>query len=98
MITDEQISIACSAYNSSDAAHSQLAAMRKALEAYEQSKWISVEDRLPCLPSEAVVSVEYIVYDNLNNQVSHDYFTSHGEWNHYQQHVTHWQPLPEFKE
>lgn len=38
MITDEQISIACAAYDSSDVAHSQIAAMRKALEAYEQSK------------------------------------------------------------
>lgn len=95
MITDEQVRAAVSTYHDAYHHHPQIMAdMRKALEAYEQSKWISVEDRLPCLPSEAVVSVEYIVYDNLNNQVSHDYFTSHGEWNHYQQHVTHWQPLP----
>lgn len=38
MITDEQVCIACAAYDSIDVAHSQLTAMRKALEAYEQSK------------------------------------------------------------
>ena len=38
MITDKQVCIACAAYDSIDVAHSQLAAMRKALEAYEQSK------------------------------------------------------------
>lgn len=46
MITDEQICVACAAYDSSDVAHSQLAAMRKALEAYEQSKWVKFD--IPC--------------------------------------------------
>ena len=44
MITDKQVKIACAAYNSTDVAHSQLAAMRKALEEYETSKWIKFDE------------------------------------------------------
>ncbi len=58
--------------------------------------WISVDDRLP---ETDILFKEFLVYDNLNNKVSHDYWNNEQrEWNHYQNHVTHWMPLPEFSE
>lgn len=58
--------------------------------------WISVDDRLP---ETDVLFKEFLVYDNLNNKVSHDYWNNEQrEWNHYQNHVTHWMLLPEFSE
>ena len=43
MITDEQVKIAECAYNHRSVAHSFSAAMRKALEAYEASKWVKFD-------------------------------------------------------
>ncbi len=58
--------------------------------------WISVDDRLP---ETDILFKEFLVYDNLNNKVSHDYWNNEQrEWNHYQNHVTHWMPLPDFSE
>ena len=64
----------------------------EAARALLDSRWISVEDRLP---ETDVLFNEYLVYDTLNNHVNHDYWNNeHREWNYYQGHVTHWQPLP----
>lgn len=60
-------------------------------------EWISVKDALP------ESGGEYIVYDMINEKVSHDYwqvFEGFGAkfdsfWNHYGDFVTHWMPLPE---
>lgn len=56
--------------------------------------WISVGEQLPDYDG------EFIVFDTLNNRVHHDYFVipydgSVPFWNHYGEHVTHWQPLPD---
>lgn len=60
------------------------------------TEWVSVKDRLP------EVGGEYIVYDYINESVSHDYwqmFDGFGApfdsfWIHYGDLVTHWMPLP----
>jgi len=44
MVTDEQVKNATEIYSSSDVAHSQLAAIRKVLENYEQSKMVMLAD------------------------------------------------------
>lgn len=62
--------------------------------------WISVDEQIP---ENKPGSREYLVYDNMNNKVGHDYWNVPYEgdrwfepfWNHYGEHVTHWQPLPE---
>ena len=60
-------------------------------------KWISVEDQLP--KYDEIENWEYLVFDKVNNKVSHDYWVCphDGEpfWNHYGDWVTHWMPLPE---
>ena len=98
MITDEQISIACAAYDSSDVAHSQLAAMRKALELYEQSKWVSVKDHLP-------ESGIYVLWrcTELDMTEKREHFRITACFKNrppkmYAVKFTHWQSIPEFKE
>lgn len=63
------------------------------------SNWIKCSDRMP--PKVAGSSVEYLVYETLNNRVQHDYLmvladegVTSAIWNHYDGYVTHWQPLP----
>ena len=74
--------------------------LRKALEAYEASKWVKFdvndESTYPIVP-DGYVNIEVNVYDTVNNNINHDYFHPDYGFNHYQQHVTHWQYLPEFK-
>ena len=60
--------------------------------------WIPVSERLP-EQSQLGSAVEYLVYETLNNKVQHDYYIVPGDgtspfWNHYQDHVTDWMPLP----
>lgn len=98
MITDEQISIACAAYDSSDVAHSQIAAMRKALEVYEASKWVKfdIDDESTHPIDNQVCNVVYHT-----GQVRTDRWSDlHRFWVYAscQKCVTHWRPLPEFKE
>lgn len=60
------------------------------------SKWIKCSERMP---EDISDSVEYLVYETLNNRVQHDYWNVGNDfkpfWNHYDTYVTHWQPLPE---
>ena len=97
MITDEQVKMAA---NVLDIPLSAIL-MRKALEAYEASKWVKFdvndESTYPIVP-DRYVNIEVNVYDTVNNNINHDYFHPDYGFNHYQHHVTHWQLLPEFKE
>lgn len=70
----------------------------KAAKAQAVPKWIPVSERLPPV-GELGSSNEYIVYETLNNKVQHDYFIITDDehppfWNYYDNHVTHWMPLP----
>lgn len=63
-------------------------------------KWIPVSERMP--PRTPDTSVEYLVYETLNDSVQHDYWnvpernrSCQAFWNHYGDAVTHWQSLPE---
>ena len=63
-------------------------------------KWIPVSERMP--PRIPGTSIEYLVYETLNDNVQHDYWnvpegnrSCQAFWNHYGDSVTHWQPLPE---
>ena len=102
MITDEQVKAAIFAYHDEHHYHPQIMSdMRKALEAYEASKWVKFdvndESTYPLVP-DGYVNIEVNVYDTVNNNINHDYFHPDYGFNHYQQHVTHWQYLPEFKD
>ena len=97
MITDKQLQTVADVLNIPLSA----LLLRKALEAYEQSKWVEFdvndESTYPIVP-DGYVNIEVNVYDTVNNNINHDYFHPDYGFNHYQHHVTHWQPLPEFKE
>ncbi|WP_347113348.1 DUF551 domain-containing protein [Leclercia sp. S52] len=61
--------------------------------------WIPCSERMP--PRIQDTSIEYLVYETLNNRVSHDYWSvpegnksCQAFWNHYSDSVTHWMPLP----
>lgn len=62
--------------------------------------WIKCSERMP--PRIPDTSIEYLVYETLNNRVQHDYWnvpegdrSCQAFWNHYGDAVTHWQLLPE---
>lgn len=62
-------------------------------------EWIKCSDRMP--PMIPDTSIEYVVYETVNNRVSHDYWnvpegnkSRQAFWNHYSDSVTHWMPLP----
>lgn len=62
-------------------------------------EWIKMSDQQPPTDPEANTNWEYLVYDTLNNRVSHDYWVcpSSGTkpfWNHYGNHVIYWAFLP----
>lgn len=65
----------------------------------QQGGWISCSERMPEKTPDS--SVEYLVYETLNDRVAHDYFNvpegvkaCQAFWNHYGSSVTHWMPLP----
>ena len=108
MITDKQVKIACAAYNSTDVAHSQLAAMCKALKAYEQSKWVKfdAEDESTYPPIDQIVMCKPFNEPTLQMSLIHD---SHPQFDGFffedvrgfytdVKSIAYWQPLPEFKE
>ena len=62
--------------------------------------WVACSERMP---ENKPGSYEYLVFEELNNGVHHDYWNvpDAGDdcqftpfWNHYDRYVTHWQPLP----
>lgn len=74
--------------------------MPKAQPALVLPGWIPVIERMP--PRIPGTSIEYLVYETLNDNVQHDYWnvpegnrSCQAFWNHYGDSVTHWQPLPE---
>ena len=105
MITDEQVNAFINAFELNGGhflGNNEFGNVRKALEAYEASKWVKFdvndESTYPIVP-DGYVNIEVNVYYTVNNNnINHDYFHPDYGFNHYQHHVTHWQPLPEFKE
>ena len=106
MITDEQIMKACDAYDEYNVDHNNTLlrgacsghAMRKALEAYEQSKWVKfdINDKNTFPPRNTNVLVRYKTGD-----FGVDVFlASSGVWENTccetNECITHWQPLPTF--
>lgn len=90
MITNEQVIAAIASFYKSS--------MRKALEAHEQSKWVDVKERLPeDGTTVVVVDVNYAAKEPYVEYGTS--FFSNGDFEcEYFCHVTHWQPLPKFKE
>ncbi len=102
MITDEQVQAACRAYygedNTTNYEHYELVDMRKALEAYEASKWVKFDeyDESTYPPNSNHVIVLYH-----SGAVSCDgWVRGLRVWKHAGciNCVTHWQYLPKFKE
>ena len=99
MITDEQVKLVSKIYHDySGYVVVDENAMRKALEAYEQSKWISVNDSLP-------ENGVYVLWrcTELDMTEKRDHFRITACFNNrppkmYAVTFTHWQYLPEFKE
>ena len=99
MITDEQVRAAVSTYHDAYHHHPQIMAdMRKALEAYEQSKWIEfdVNDETTHPKDNQLCSVVYhtgqVCTDKWSVMPKSWVYASCPNY------VTHWQPLPTFKE
>lgn len=99
MITDEQVEIVSSilaqGYSNNDDR------VRKALEAYEQSKWVKFdvndESTYPKLDDESQCPIYLLNQDSdisTFRQAHKDWINCFGE----KITVTHWQSLPEFKE
>ena len=100
MITEEQVTVLLKAFYPRAYApcEEEIELMGQALEVYEQSKWVSVNDRLPELDVYVLVR-----YADGSCGISHV-----KKWNTISvwadsiwvdnENVTHWQPLPEFKE
>lgn len=100
MITDEQVKAAIFAYHDEHHFHPQIMTdMRKALEAYEQSKWVSVIDNFP-------ESYEQVAVKRNGINGTFVAIQANKEWEQFTNgsskisinDVAHWQPLPEFKE
>ncbi|WP_413534318.1 DUF551 domain-containing protein [Rahnella inusitata] len=73
------------------------AAMLQGAEPVQE--WIPCSELTP--PRIPDTSIEYLVYETMNNRVSHDYWnvpegnrSFQAFWNHYSDSVTHWMPLP----
>ena len=109
MITDEQVKLAVNTYlgrHTGDyVANGNLADMRKALEAYEQNKWVKFDANDPSTYPQR--TGHHIAFDG--RYVSHKYWNNTGDkrvtnqsWfvseSVNAQKISHWQPLPEFKE
>jgi hypothetical protein len=102
MITDEQVMKALDAYYGIEhvggARESLVEEMRKALEAYEASKWVKfdIDDETTHPRDRQVCNVVYHT-----GRVNTDKWSDlHRFWVYAacRTCVTHWQPLPEFKE
>jgi hypothetical protein len=95
VITDEQVKIAECAYNHRSVAHSFSAAMRKALEAYEASKWVKfdIDDK-----STHPQNLQHVIVLYHTGVVGSDKWSILKIWmfSGCKECVTHWMPLPEF--
>ena len=95
MITDNQVKVAIEEYWSIET--DELPAMRKALEAYEASKWVKfdVNDETTHPRDRQVCNVVY----NTGRVNTDKWSDLHRFWVYTSCRtcVTHWQPLPEFK-
>ena len=115
MITDEQLSIVEDEYNKHlPTGFCDIDAMRKALEAYEQSKWVSVKNRLPepdtivldqnCNKVKRGLACWYVSCINVHSNfldessIELDYWIPQYDGDEPHVVITHWQYLPEFKE
>ncbi len=98
MITDEQLQTVADVLNIPLSA----ILLRKALEAYEQSKWVNVVDRLPSDINyqELLVKRNGIDGTFLVASINKRWWNieSGCEYGKELTDITHWQPLPEFKE
>ena len=97
MITTEQIEIFWNALAQCNRAKTQReteSIIQDAIEQYEQSKWVNVADRMPD------IDVEVIVADKYTNIHTDHLRPFAGVWYNDggRKTITHWQPLPEFKE
>ena len=109
MITDEQVKAAVSTYHDAYHHHPQIMAdMRKALEAYEASKWVKfdVNDESTYPPLDQVVMCKPFNEPVLQMSLIHD---AHPQFDGFFfedvrgfytdiKCIAYWQPLPEFKE
>lgn len=100
MITDEQVRTVADIL---DVPLSSIL-MRKALEAYEQSKWVSIDDRLPPL-GEMVLAYRPNAHLSNDPHYKITFITDREQtsptnikhtWDCWCE-VSHWMPLPEFK-
>ena len=103
MITDEQVRIACKAFYDKYiqldcCCDEELQVIRRTLEAYEQSKWIEfdVNDETTHPKDNQLCSVVYhtgqVCTDKWSVMPKSWVYASCPNY------VTHWQPLPKFKE
>ena len=102
MITDEQVKQACAAYEkhrSLNVFSDNLHAMRKALEAYEQSKWVKFDEYDEATYPPFDVRVLTKLKGDFGVDMGIDFMCHSFEWYNAIRlsYVTHWQPLPEFK-
>lgn len=110
MITSKQVLDALSAFYKQD---SHISGMNKALQAYEQSKWVSVKDRLPDEWCTVILKfkpddLEEIGFRNCTYTARYSApndglagvvgFYDCDPFDEWHIEPTHWQPLPEFKE
>lgn len=105
MITDEQVMKACDAYDEYNVDHNNTLlrgacsghAMRNAIEAYEQSKWVKfdINDQSTYPPLETDVACDegYAVY--LLRRTEKEFAWKFSDSDDTPA-VTHWQPLPTF--
>lgn len=100
MITAEQITEALTAYLDGYGARSLNESMRKALEAYEQSKWVKFDEYDEATYPPFDVRVLTKLKGDFGVDMGIDSMSHSLEWYNAIRlsYVTHWQPLPEFKE
>ena len=104
MITNEQVQAACRAYygegNTTNYENYELVDMRKALEAYEQSKWVKFDEYDESTYPPFDVRVLTKIKGNFGVDMGMDFMTHSFEWYNSIRlsYVTHWQLLPEFEE
>lgn len=106
MITDEQVKIACVAYDAYNVDHNNTLlrgvcsghAMRNAIEDYEQSKWVKFDEYDESTYPPFDVRVLTKLKGDFGVDMGIDFMTHSFEWYNSIRlsYVTHWQPLPTF--